>query len=182
MYLLESVLIGMSLSIDAFAICLCQGLTENNNKFKLGLKLGIIFGGFQILMPLLGYSLVNILSYKLSTYGNILASIILCGMGINMLKEGDENKEKIYLNIKKLLSLGFLTSIDSLIIGVSYAFRGEEKIYIISLIIGIVTFIISNLGVILGGKLENSLENKANIFAGLVFIVLGLKNLIGNFI
>ena len=77
MYFIEIILIGISLAMDAFAICLCQGLTTKENKEILALKLGITFGAFQAIMPWLGYSVGNIFSSKVSTYGNILAFIIL---------------------------------------------------------------------------------------------------------
>lgn len=80
-------LIGISLAMDAFAVCVCQGMAVTENKGKLGIKLGITFGCFQGLMPLLGYKIGNIFSDKISVYGNIIACIILVGIGINMIRE-----------------------------------------------------------------------------------------------
>ena len=96
MYFIETILIGISLAMDAFAICLCQGLTTKENKEILALKLGITFGAFQAIMPWLGYSVGNIFSSKVSTYGNILAFIILLLIGINMIKEGKMPEKAVY--------------------------------------------------------------------------------------
>ena len=133
MYFIETILIGISLAMDAFAICLCQGLTTKENKEILALKLGITFGAFQAIMPWLGYSVGNIFSSKVSTYGNILAFIILLLIGINMIKEGkEEEKCEVLIGLKALLGLGIATSIDALAVGLSFAMNGQEKNIFIS--------------------------------------------------
>ena len=180
MYFLEVVLIGISLAMDAFAICLCQGLAQKN-KGSLALKLGITFGAFQAIMPWLGYSVGNIFSSRVSTYGNILAFIILLLIGINMIKEGREEEEKcdVAIGLKALLGLGIATSIDALAVGLSFAMNGEQHIYFAVTIIGLVTFIISVIGTNLGSKVGEMLGSKAHYFGGTVLIVLGIKSLIG---
>lgn len=180
MYFLEVVLIGISLAMDAFAICLCQGLTSKN-KGSLALKLGITFGAFQAIMPWLGYSVGNIFSSRVSTYGNILAFIILLLIGINMIKEGREEEEKcdVVIGLKALLGLGIATSIDALAVGLSFAMNGQQHIYFAITIIGLVTFIISVIGTNLGSKVGEMLGSKAHYFGGAVLIVLGVKSLIG---
>ena len=171
MYFIETILIGISLAMDAFAICLCQGLTTKENKEILALKLG---------MPWLGYSVGNIFSSKVSTYGNILAFIILLLIGINMIKEGkEEEKCEVLIGLKALLGLGIATSIDALAVGLSFAMNGQEKIYLSVGIIGIVTFIISVIGTNLGSKVGELLGSKAHYFGGIVLILIGVKSLIG---
>lgn len=180
MYFIETILIGISLAMDAFAICLCQGLTTKENKEILALKLGITFGAFQAIMPWLGYSVGNIFSSKVSTYGNILAFIILLLIGINMIKEGkEEEKCEVLIGLKALLGLGIATSIDALAVGLSFAMNGQEKIYLSVGIIGIVTFIISVIGTNLGSKVGGLLGSKAHYFGGIVLILIGVKSLIG---
>ena len=169
MYFIETILIGISLAMDAFAICLCQGLTTKENKEILALKLGITFGAFQAIMPWLGYSV-----------GNILAFIILLLIGINMIKEGkEEEKCEVLIGLKALLGLGIATSIDALAVGLSFAMNGQEKIYLSVGIIGIVTFIISVIGTNLGSKVGELLGSKAHYFGGIVLILIGVKSLIG---
>ena len=176
MYFIETILIGISLAMDAFAICLCQGLTTKENKEILALKLGITFGAFQAIMPWVG----NIFSSKVSTYGNILAFIILLLIGINMIKEGkEEEKCEVLIGLKALLGLGIATSIDALAVGLSFAMNGQEKIYLSVGIIGIVTFIISVIGTNLGSKVGELLGSKAHYFGGIVLILIGVKSLIG---
>lgn len=182
MYLLEYVLIGVSLAMDAFAICLCQGLIIKENKVGVALKLAITFGLFQFLMPVLGFYVGNIFSDKVSTYGNIVAFIILLAIGINMIREDGEEKCDVVVGIKNLLTLGIATSIDALAIGLSFAMNGENMIFLSSNIIGVVTFIISFLGTTLGNRLGSVLGGKAHYLGGTILILLGVKALISNFI
>lgn len=132
-------------------------------------------------MPWLGYSVGNIFSSRVSTYGNILAFIILLLIGINMIKEGREEEEKcdVVIGLKALLGLGIATSIDALAVGLSFAMNGEQHIYFAVTIIGLVTFIISVIGTNLGSKVGEMLGSKAHYFGGAVLIVLGVKSLIG---
>lgn len=182
MYLLESVLIGVSLAMDAFAICLCQGLLIKENKVAVALKFGITFGLFQVVMPLLGFYIGSIFSDRVSTYGNIVAFVILLIIGINMIRESGEEQCEVIVGIKSLLTLGVATSIDALAVGLSFAMNGEKMILIPALIIGIVTLIISFLGTTLGNKLGSILGNKAHYLGGTILILLGIKALISNFI
>lgn len=180
--MLESILIGISLAMDAFAICICQGLHLKENKFFMAIKLGVVFGLFQTLMPLLGFYLGNIFSSKISTYGNIISFIILVAIGINMIRENNDENCKVIINLKELLILGIATSIDAFAIGLSLAIKGEKDILIVAIIIGIVTFIISFLGTTLGNKIGKILENKAHYLGGGILILLGIKALVSNFI
>lgn len=183
MQLLQFFLIGISLAMDAFAICLCQGMTAQKQKLSLGIKLGITFGLFQTLMPYIGYYVGSIFSSKVSTYGNIIAFIILFLIGINMIREnGEEEEENISLGLKSLFILGIVTSIDALAIGLSFSIEGIKNIYTPAMIIGIVTFFICFSGTYLGKKIGNILQNKANMFGGTILILIGLKTLAENFI
>lgn len=180
MYFIEMVLIGVSLAMDAFAICLCQGLATKENREVLALKLGITFGAFQAVMPWLGYEIGNTFSDKVSTYGNILAFIILLLIGINMIKEGKEEEEcKTIIGLKSLLILGVATSVDALAVGLSFAMNGQQRILLSVGVIGIVTFIISVIGANLGSRIGELLGSKAHYFGGIVLILIGIKSLLG---
>lgn len=183
MQFLQFILIGVSLAMDAFAICLCQGMFCKKGKVSLGLKLGVTFGFFQFLMPWIGYNVGNIFSDKVSTYGNIVAFIILLLIGINMIRETGEDESCSAINdLKTLFILGIATSIDALAIGLSFSMTGVENIYFSGIIIGIVTFIISFLGTILGNNIGQILGGKAHFLGGGILIVLGFKILLENFI
>lgn len=174
-------LIGISLAMDAFAVCVCQGMAVTENKGKLGIKLGITFGCFQGLMPLLGYKIGNIFSDKISVYGNIIACIILVGIGINMIREAKNEEEcSVISDLKTLIILGIATSIDAFIVGLSFAFNGANYIYCGILIIAIVTFIICFIGTTIGVQIKDRIGKKAQYFGALVLIVLGIKALISS--
>lgn len=180
MFLIESCLIGISLAMDAFAICLCQGLVVKEKKMILTLKLGGTFGVFQFIMPILGFYIGNIFNNKISTYGNIIAFIILVLIGINMVRDGGDEECKEITSLKGLLVLGIATSIDALAIGLSLAMNGKDRITLISLIIGLITFIISILGVIFGNSLGKIIGNKAHYLGGSILILLGIKALLSD--
>lgn len=181
MFLIESCLIGISLAMDAFAISLCQGLVTKDRKLLLALKLGVTFGVFQFIMPIIGFYIGSIFNSKISIYGNIISFIILTIVGINMIRDsGEETECDKNINLKNLLILGIITSIDALAVGLSLAMNGEKDIFLISLVIGVVTFIISNLGVIFGNSLGKIIGNKAHYLGGSILILLGIKALLSN--
>lgn len=173
--------IGISLAMDAFAVCVCQGMAISTDRGKLGLKLGSIFGCFQGIMPLLGYQIGNIFTDKISIYGNIIAYIILVGIGINMIREAKNEEEcSVISDFKTLIILGIATSIDAFIVGLSFAFNGVAFIYYCILIIAIVTFIICFIGTTIGVQIKDRIGKKAQYFGALVLIVLGIKALISS--
>lgn len=183
LYYIDLVLIGISLAMDAFAICLCQGLTVKKEKLKLALKLALTFGIFQAFMPWLGYHIGNIFNDKISTYGSIIAFIILVLIGLNMIREAGEDEScEVLIGLKALFSLGVATSIDALAVGLSFSMEGRSDILIPAVIIGATTFIISFIGTNLGNKVGNVLGGKAHYLGGGILILLGIKTLISNFL
>lgn len=180
MEILSYLIVGIGLAMDAFAVCVCQGMTIKNNKYSLGIKLGLTFGIFQAVMPWIGYYAGNILSEKISSYGNIVAFVILVVIGINMAREANKNEECYSINdIKTLIMLGIATSIDALVVGFGFAFEGIGNIHLGSLIIGVVTFFISFSGTTIGYKIKGVLGNKAQYLGAGVLILLGFKALLG---
>ena len=175
---------GLGLSMDAFAIALCQGLIMGKIKIGKTTKIAFTFGIFQTIMPILGFYIGNIFSGKVSQYSNIIAFIILGYLGINMIREArktDDCCTEDGCSSKALLALGIATSIDALAIGFTFSFLKDFNIFISSGEIGIITFIISAAGVVLGTKFGTLLESKAQYLGGIILIIIGIKSLAGNF-
>lgn len=178
-------LIGIGLSMDAFAISLCQGLVMGKVKIGKTIKIALTFGLFQTVMPILGFYVGSIFSGKVSQYSNIIAFIILGYLGFNMIREAIKENNcctEDGCSSKALLALGIATSIDALAIGFTFSFLKNFNILVSSSEIGIITFIVSSIGVVLGTKFGTLLESKAQYLGGTILIIIGIKNLIGNFI
>lgn len=177
-------LIGVGLSMDAFAISLCQGLIMGKVKIAKTVKIAFTFGIFQTIMPIIGFYVGSIFSGKVSQYSNIIAFIILGYLGFNMIREARKEDNCCTdegCSSKTLLVLGVATSIDALAIGFTFSFLNDFNIWLSSSEIGIITFIISGLGVILGTKFGTLLESKAQYLGGTILILIGIKSLAGNF-
>ena len=149
MTILENILIGLSLSMDAFTISLAEGIIWK--KYEL-LILSICFGLFQCIMTILGTYIGSFLIINQMNYQKIISFIILLYISIKMLNSKEEIKHNY--NILTIIALSIITSLDALSLGIAISFY-IHNIFIISLIIGIVTFIISLLGCILGKKIKN---------------------------
>ncbi len=172
MNIIEIVLIGLSLSMDAFTISICKGLKKSN--FKSGLITTLFFAFFQFIMPIVGYYLGNILSNKIINYHSYFSSILLIIIGILMIKEERYDDINNKLDYKELILLSIATSIDALVIGLSFSFN-DTNIFIASIIIGIVTFLICNIGYYLGSLLNKKIHQYANIIGGITLIIIGIK-------
>lgn len=176
----ELLLIAVGLSMDAFAVSVSQALTAPNFKRIDSLKFGIFFGGFQALMPLIGWLFGNLFSDYVKAYDHWVAFVLLGYIGVKMildatvLKDEDNAKE---LNLKLLLVLAFATSIDALAVGVSFAFMKVSIIKSI-LTIGLTTFVLSPIGALLGKKIGASLGNKAQIIGGAILVIMGTNILL----
>ncbi len=172
MNILEIFLIGVSLAMDAFTISICKGI--RNNSFKTGITVTSFFSVFQFIMPIIGFYIGNILSDKIINYQSYFSSILLIVIGILMIKEDKLNQLNNKLNYKELIILSLATSIDALVIGISFSFI-KTNIFISSIIIGITTFIICNIGYYLGSVLSKKLHQSANIIGGITLILIGIK-------
>lgn len=180
MGLIEIFLIALSLSMDAFAVSICKGMFTNDMKNKAGLIIGLYFGFFQAVMPLIGYFLGKGFSNIIGKVDHFIVFILLLSIGLNMIKDSLSNeKDQINskTNIKEMIPLSVATSIDALAIGISFAFL---KVNIISsvLIIGIICFFLSFIGVIIGNKFGSLYEKKAGVVGGLILIIIGIKTLL----
>lgn len=172
MNIIEIVLIGLSLSMDAFTISICKGIKNAN--IKDGLITISFFSIFQFIMPILGFYLGNILSDKMIEFHSYFSSVLLIIIGVMMLKEEKINDVSSTLNYKELLLLSIATSIDAFVIGISFSFM-NSNIILSSFIIGIITFIICAIGYYLGNLLNKKAHQYSKIIGGITLIILGIK-------
>ena len=180
MGLIELFLIAVGLSMDAFAVSVCKGLAMPKCTFKKAAIVGLWFGGFQALMPAIGYVLGAQFQEVIASIDHWIAFVLLALIGGNMIHEAldnDEEEADASLNVKTMFLLAVATSIDALAIGITFAFL---KVNIIPAVcfIGIVTFIISFAGVKIGNVFGARYKNKAEIAGGIILILLGLKILL----
>lgn len=180
MGLIELFLIAVGLSMDAFAVSVCKGLAMPKCTFKKVAIVGLWFGGFQALMPAIGYILGAQFQEAIASIDHWIAFVLLALIGGNMIHEAldnDEEEADASLDVKTMFLLAVATSIDALAIGITFAFL---KVNIIPAVcfIGIVTFIISFAGVKIGNVFGARYKNKAEIVGGVILILLGLKILL----
>lgn len=184
---LEIIFIAISLALDAFVVSISNGILINAIKIQYAFKFGIFFGFFQFIMPIIGYYLVSLFGKSLLRFDYLIAFILLNIIGIKMIRESlkSDEKENVYdknhiLSIKNLTVLGIATSIDSLAVGVSFSFV-KTNLFTSSLIIGIVAFIFSFIGVILGKKIGGKLSKNSEIIGGIILIIIAFKIFIEHF-
>jgi putative Mn2+ efflux pump MntP len=179
---IEILLIGIGLSMDAFAVSICKGLSVGEVKPKHMLISGLWFGGFQALMPLVGYALGSTFEQYIRSFDHWIAFILLAVIGGNMVKESREkcescNEQNSSFAVLTMLVLAVATSIDALAVGVTFAFL-QVNIWAAIGIIGITTFVFSAAGVKIGSVFGAKYKSKAELFGGLVLIGIGIKILV----
>ena len=181
MGILELFLIAVGLSMDAFAVSICKGLSLGKINTKHMCTAGAWFGGFQALMPAIGFFLGRFFTDYITKYDHWIAFILLGLIGFNMIKEavgGDEDDDvDAAMNAKAMFLLAVATSIDALAVGVSFAFL-HVNIFWAVLFIGITTFVLSAAGVKIGSIFGTKYKSKAEFFGGAVLIIMGLKILL----
>ena len=184
MDLLSLFLIAVGLSMDAFAVSVCKGLATPKYKLKYSMICGAWFGGFQALMPTVGYLLgVNFKKY-ITAIDHWIAFVLLALIGFNMIREALKNDDEgadPSFTAKSMLLLAIATSIDALAIGITFAFL-DVNIVAAVLFIGVCTFVISAAGVKIGSVFGTRFKSKAEIAGGAILIILGLRILIVFFI
>ena len=180
MELFEIVFIGVGLAMDAFAVSVCKGLSMKKINWKNTIIIALYFGIFQALMPVIGYFLGNTFSDIVKKIDHWLAFILLATIGINMIKESTDDeleKRNDRVDFKTMIVLAIATSIDALAIGITFAFFKVNLLLSIA-IIGIITFALSIVGVLIGNKFGDKLQNKAELTGGIILIIIGLKILL----
>ncbi len=183
MKLIEMICLGIGLAMDAGAVSMTDGLVESKMRFRKMLLIAFFFGLFQMVMPLIGYFAGSIFTNFIKQFTPWLALILLGFIGGKMLIEGIKHlKEKEEVNksltIRNLFIQAIATSIDALTVGLIFVGKGNDTMFLASIIIGVVTFIISILCIIIGKKFGNTLGAKAEIFGGIILIIIGLKTFI----
>lgn len=176
----EILLLGIGLSMDAFAVSVCKGLAVQRADGKTALVCGAWFGSFQALMPLAGYFLGRVFAEAIQAVDHWVAFGLLVLVGGNMIKEAlsdEEENSTPDLSVKAMLPLAVATSIDALAVGISLAMT-EAPIWTSITVIGITTFALSAVGVTIGGIFGNKFQKKAEVFGGVVLIALGCKILL----
>lgn len=197
MSFVEILLIGIGLSMDAFSVSICKGLTTKQFSWKMALTCGLWFGFFQALMPLIGYFLGAQFEQYITAVDHWIAFGLLFLIGANMIREAVSEKNddesviarsvsdeasqpelsKSSPSVKTMLLLAIATSIDALAVGISFACI-QVKIWSSILIIGVTTFLFSVLGVKIGNVFGSKFEKSAEIVGGIILILIGLKILL----
>ena len=180
----EILLTGVALAMDAFAVSICKGIKMPKLRKLHILIIALFFGGFQMLMPLIGWLLGSQFVQYISKFDHWIAFALLAFIGIKMaiesFKHDDEccckGEEK--LDLKELVVLAIATSIDALAVGITFALYPDINILPSISIIGIVTFIICAGGVVIGHKFGAKFKSKAELLGGIVLVIIGLKLLI----
>lgn len=179
MDLLTLFILAVGLSMDAFAVSVCKGLAMNKLSFKQAGIVGVWFGGFQALMPTLGFLLGRTFADFVDIFADWIAFILLALIGANMIKEAlskEVEEADDSLAFKEMLILAIATSIDAFAVGVSFAFMGIGRLIVPAvLFIGITTFILSAAGVKVGNVFGVRYKAKAELAGGVVLILIGVK-------
>lgn len=180
MGLIELFILTVGLSMDAFAVSVCKGLAMPKITVKKTLIVGLWFGGFQALMPAIGYLLGVQFRDQITSIDHWIAFILLGIIGANMIKEacsGDCEEESDSLDVKTMFLLAVATSIDALAVGITFAFLNVHLLAAVSFI-GVTTFTLSAIGVKIGNVFGTKYKSKAEFAGGVILILLGLKILL----
>ena len=188
MGLLELFLIAVGLSMDAFAVSVCKGLSVRTLKAKHAVICGLYFGGFQLLMPLIGFALGVRFQSLITSIDHWIAFVLLAWIGGNMIRESraeeeeDEQPSDGQVKHKELLVLAVATSIDALAVGVTFSMvELSVSIWLAVCLIGCTTFLISLGGVYVGNVFGAKYKNKAEFVGGTILILIGVKIILEHF-
>ena len=171
-------LLAVGLSMDAFAVSVCKGLAMKKATLKAELTCGVWFGGFQALMPVIGFFLGALFADAIEAFDHWVAFILLAIIGVNMLKEAlsqEEETASADMCVKTMFIMAVATSIDALAVGISLAMAGSVNILASALLIGVCTFLLSAIGVKIGNVFGSRYEKKAQMAGGIILILLGVK-------
>ena len=182
---LELLLLAVGLSMDAFAVSVCKGLCMKKADLRAQAICGAWFGGFQGLMPLIGFLLGTLFADAIVAVDHWIAFALLALIGANMLKEALGKEEcdccdtnEADLSVKCMFVMAVATSIDALAVGISLAMAGDVNIVAAVLLIGVTTFLLSGVGVKVGNIFGSRFEKKAQLLGGVILILLGAKILL----
>lgn len=182
MGVVELVFLSVGLAMDAFAVSVCKGLSMKKMNWNKAIIVSLYFGFFQAFMPLIGYLLGIGFEEKITSVDHWITFVLLGIIGFNMIKEALSKKSDISndsVNFKGMLVLSIATSIDALAVGITFAFLDTNIILAICLI-GIITIVLSAIGVKIGNLFGNKMEKKAQFIGGIVLIGIGSKILLSH--
>ena len=176
MSLWELFIIAVGLSMDAFAVSVCKGLSVRKLEWKHCLLAGLYFGGFQALMPLMGYFFGIQFQHMITSVDHWIAFVLLGLIGAGMIKESREDEECLNdsFDIRTMLMLAVATSIDALAVGVTFAFLNVQILPAVCFI-GLVTFILSAAGIRIGHVFGAKYKSRAELAGGVILIIMGVK-------
>ncbi len=169
--------LAVGLSMDAFAVAVCKGLAMKKMSWKNAVIVGLWFGTFQALMPVIGYFLGVSFADRIKSVDHWIAFVLLALIGGNMIREAfgkEEERASADLDVKTMFIMAVATSIDALAVGVTFAFLDQNMPLAVSLI-GVTTFMLSMLGVKVGNLFGVKYKSKAEFIGGLILILLGAK-------
>lgn len=180
----EIFLIGVGLSMDAFAAAVCKGLNQKKFNIKNGFIIALFFGGFQALMPFFGWALGKQFEKYITSIDHWITFVLLGFIGGKMIYEALTEKEETQesavreiLDLKEILVLSVATSIDALAVGITFAFLTVNIASSVTLI-GLTTFVISFAGFVIGNKFGAKYQNKAELLGGIILVLIGFKILL----
>ena len=183
MKIAELLLLAVGLSMDAFAVSVCKGLSVKKAGLKEGAICGVWFGGFQAIMPLIGFFLGRLFAGAIEAFDHWVAFGLLAVIGINMLKEAFEKdcdceNNTADFSCRTMFVMAVATSIDAMAVGISLAMAGDVNIWVAVVLIGGVTFAFSAFGVKVGNVFGSRFEKKAQAAGGIILWLLGVKILL----
>ena len=176
MSLWELFIIAVGLSMDAFAVSVCKGLSVRKLEWKHCLLAGLYFGGFQALMPLIGYFFGIQFQHMITSVDHWIAFVLLGLIGASMIKESREDEECLNdsFDIRTMLMLAVATSIDALAVGVTFAFLNVQILPAVCFI-GLITFTLSAAGIRIGHVFGAKYKSRAELAGGVILIIMGVK-------
>ncbi len=181
MGLFELLALAVGLSMDAFAVSICKGLSMRESNWRGMVVCGTWFGGFQALMPLLGFWLGSLFAAAIQAFDHWVAFLLLAVIGLSMVKDALSDEDECVdgdLGFKTMLTMAVATSIDALAVGISLAMAGGVNIWWAVLLIGCTTFLLSAIGVRIGSAVGARFEKRAQLAGGVILVLLGTKILL----
>ncbi|MBL7107271.1 MAG: manganese efflux pump [Phycisphaerae bacterium] len=183
MFFLTLLIIALGLAMDAFAVSVVSGAAYKKLKIRHVFRIAFFFGAFQAIMPVIGYGAAVSVSDYIEKFDHWIVFFLLCGVGAKMIYESFKMKESEQVmdpsKILVLLILSVATSIDALAVGVSLSLM-TDSVFMAAAVIGVVTFFVSYLGVIIGKRFGHFFENRIEAIGGLILIGIGIKILAGH--
>lgn len=180
MGIIEILLISICLAMDAFAVSVCKGLSIKKMSWKKAIIVGAYFGSFQAVMPILGYFLGTTFEAFITNIDHWIVFTLLLAIGLNMIKEASNKEVENFndkLDMKNMFILAIATSIDALAVGITFACL-KVTIILPTIVIGIITLILSIIGVKIGNRFGDKYKNKAEYAGGVILILIGIKVLL----